>query len=85
MLVLIAVPCWATSLSHCPALLGARRFRLEFFAHCAHTACLAALSVQNVIVIDIVFDLAFRGLRFLAVHGLVNILELEDSNLPFPL
>ena len=74
MLVLIAVPCWATSLSHCPALLGARRFRLEFIAHCANTARLAALSVQNVIVIDIVFDSTFRGLQCLAVHGLVNII-----------
>ena len=51
MLVLFAVPCWATSQSHCPALLGTRRFRLESIAHRAHTARLAALSVQNVIVI----------------------------------
>ena len=53
MLVLFAVPCWATSQSHCPALLGSRRVRLEFIAHCAKSACLAALSVQNVIAIDI--------------------------------
>jgi len=75
MLVLIAVPCWATSLSHCPALLGTRRFRLEFAAHCAHTACLAPLSVHQChCYLTPRFDSTFRGLQCLAVHGLVNII-----------
>ena len=50
MLVLIAVPCWATSLSHCPALLGSRRFRLEVIAHCANLLawhlCQCIMSLQ---------------------------------------
>ena len=73
MLVLIAVPCWATSLSHCPALLGTRRFRLEFIAHCAKSACLAASPGTMSLLFDTVFDSTFRGLQCLAVHGLVNI------------
>ena len=74
MLVLIAVPCWATSLSHCPALLGSRRVRLEFFAHCAKSACLAASPGTMSLLFDTVFDSTFRGLQCLAVHGLVNII-----------
>ena len=53
MLVLFAVPCWATSQSHCPALLGSRRLRLEATAHCAKSAHLAALPGREFIAISI--------------------------------